>query len=99
MRAVRSRRAIADVAGIDYQTDAVQGSHEEAALLDMQAELADGVRLIGHVDPRPQLFLAAQAAVGGGDGPSVIGLWVPVDKQARAEELLLAAGCTLSGQA
>ena len=98
MRAVRSVRAHGGVAGVRFQTDVIHLSDEERLLQDIQSQLAGGVFPIGADDPVPHLYLAEQQEAGGGRGPTVVGLWVPGEERARAEQLLEAAGFAVVGQ-
>jgi|1186.fasta_scaffold206698_1 hypothetical protein len=97
-RASRSARTFVGVAGVQYLTRETLGSAEEQVLQDVQFALSC-VRYPGEKEPVPHLFKEHQAVVGESRPQTVMGLWVPVEKQVDAERLLEQAGYEVADSA
>lgn len=92
MRSVaRQQQTINGIRGVRFDTDARQGTSQEAALQRIQSTLSGGETSLGSNPTVAHLSLVSVQVV---DGPSyaVITLWVPSEQETEAARLLSLEG-------
>jgi hypothetical protein len=87
---------IVAVPGVRFRTNARPDTASERQLQDIQSELSDGERELSSPTTLPHLNYFYAATKGDRPTNSFISLWVPKEQQLQAEDLLRAAGFTVT---